>query len=89
VETELAVSGWRVEPLRWATDAGAVLAVRGPGDAAVEVLFTIGARGKKSTVGVEFRVADPAGVGGVKPVVEAVAGLLREPPAPGAQAASA
>ncbi len=78
VEAELAVPGWRVEPLRWPTDANAVLPVRGPGDACVEVGFTIGARGKRSTVGVEFRSVDPSDGG--KAVIEALVGLLRERP---------
>jgi hypothetical protein len=57
-----------------------VLLVRGPGNACVEVRFTIGARGKRSTVGVEFRSADPAGDGGVKVVMEALVEILRERP---------
>ena len=79
VEAKFAISGWHVEPLRWATDAGAVLAVRGPGDACVEVRFTIGVRGKRSTVGVEFRSSDRNGDGDVKAVIEALVETLREP----------
>ena len=81
VAAELAVPGWHVEPLRWPTEASAVLAVCGSGDARVEVRFTIGARGKRSTVGVEFRPADPNGDGGVKAVIEALVEILRERPA--------
>jgi hypothetical protein len=77
VEASFAMSGWHVEPVRWATDAGAVLAVRGPGDACVEVRFTIGVRGKRSTVGVEFRASDGNGDG--KAVIEALVDTLREP----------
>ena len=57
-----------------------MLAVRGPGNACVEVQFTVGARGRRSTVGVEFRSTDPTGDGGVKAVIEALVEMLREPP---------
>ena len=80
-ETDFALSGWHVEPLRWPTDGSAVLAVRGAGDASVEVRFTIGARGKRSTLGIEFRSADPTGDGGVKAVIETLVEILRERPA--------
>jgi len=85
VEANLAVPGWHVEPLRWPTEGSAVLAVRGPGDASVEVRFTIGARGKRSTVGVEFRPAEPTNGG--KAVIEALVEHLREQPDPPASAA--
>jgi len=81
VAGELAVPGWRAEPLRWPTESSAVLAVCGSDGARVEVRFAIGARGRKSTVGVEFVPTDPAGDGGVKVVMEALVELLRERPA--------
>jgi MoaA/NifB/PqqE/SkfB family radical SAM enzyme len=88
VEANFAVPGWRVEPLRWPTEGSAVLAVRGPGDASVEVCFTIGARGKRSTVGVEFRAPEPTN--GRKAVIEALVEHLRErPDAPGPAAVRA
>ena len=59
--------------------------VRGSGDASVEVRFTIGARGKRSTVGVEFHPAEPTN--GSKAVIEALVEHLRERPAPPASAA--
>jgi MoaA/NifB/PqqE/SkfB family radical SAM enzyme len=80
VETDFAVSGWHVDPLRWSADAGAVLPVRGPDDACVEVRFTLGARGKRSTVGVEFRSVDASD--GSKVVIEALVNILRERPVP-------
>jgi MoaA/NifB/PqqE/SkfB family radical SAM enzyme len=80
VDTDFAVAGWQVEALHWPTEASAVLPLRGPGNAGVEVRFTIGARGKRSTVGVEFRPAGPAGDGGVKTVIEALVEILRERP---------
>jgi sulfatase maturation enzyme AslB (radical SAM superfamily) len=79
VAAELAVPGWRVEPLRWPSESGAVLGVHGAGDARVEVRFAIGARGKKSTLGVEFHPADPNG-DGVKTVIEALVETMRERP---------
>jgi hypothetical protein len=80
VEADFSVPGWHVESLRWPTEGNAVLAVRGSADASVEVRFTIGARGKRSTVGVEFRTAEPAN--GSKAVIEALVELLRERPDP-------
>jgi hypothetical protein len=85
VEANFAVPGWHVEPLRWPTEGSAVLAVRGPGDASVEVCFTIGARGKRSTVGVEFSPAERTN--GSKAVIEALVEQLRERPDPPALAA--
>jgi hypothetical protein len=55
-----------------------VLAVRRPDGASVEVRFTIGARGKRSTVGIEFRPAEPTDGG--KSVIQALVELLRERP---------
>jgi hypothetical protein len=81
VEAEFGVSGWHVEPLCWATEASAVVAVCGSGGARVEVRFTIGARGKRSTVGIEFHQVDPTGDGGVKAVIEALVEILRDRPA--------
>src|SRR5262245_20974264 len=85
VQADFAVPGWQVEPLRWPTEGSAVLAVRGPGNASVEVRFTIGARGKRSTVGVEFHPAEPTNGG--KAVIEALVEPLRERPDPAASAA--
>ena len=79
VTTQLAVPGWLVEPLRWQTESSAVLAVRGSADARVEVQFAIGARGRRSTVGVEFRPAGP-NAGGGKAVIEALVEILRDRP---------
>jgi hypothetical protein len=77
---DFALPGWHVEPLRWPTEDGAVLAVCGSGDARVEVRFTVGVRGKRSTVGVGFHPSDPAGDGGVKAVIEALVEILRDRP---------
>jgi hypothetical protein len=84
VAADFAVPGWRVEPLRWPTETSAVLAVSGSGDARVEVRFAVGARGKKSTVGVEFDPADPNGNGSIKSVIQALVECLRERPTPAA-----
>jgi hypothetical protein len=78
VAADFAVPGWSVGPLRWPTEAEAVLPVCGAGDARVEVRFVVGARGKRSTVGVEFQPV--AANGGVKPVIEALVEALRERP---------
>ena len=86
VATDFAVPGWHVEPLRWTNEGSAVLGVGGAHDARVEVRFTIGARGKRSTVGVEFHPVDPTGDDGVKPVIQALVEVLRERPAATASA---
>ena len=78
VESDLAVPGWRVDALRWPGNARAVLPVRGPGNACVEVRFTIGARGRRSTVGIEFI---PRGDGAPKDVMEVLVAILRQSPA--------
>lgn len=80
VGAEFAVPGWHVEPLRWTTESSAVLAARGSGDARVEIRFAIGARGKRSTVGVEFHPADPNGDATIKTVIQALVETLRERP---------
>ena len=85
VAAELAVPGWQVEPLRWPAETTAVLAVRGSADARVDLRFTVGARGKRSTVGVEFQSVDPTGDGAVKGVIEALVEVLRERPAASAR----
>ena len=80
VERDFALTGWRLKPLRWPTEWTAELAVSGPGEASVDLCFTIGARGKRSTVGIDFRSVDPGGDDGVKTVIEALVALLREAP---------
>jgi hypothetical protein len=82
VKRNFALSDWGVEPLRWPTEMTAELPVRGPGGASIDVCFAIGARGKRSTVGVGFRSADPRGDGGVSAVIDALVALLREAPGP-------
>lgn len=71
------VPGWRVEPLRWSSDVDAVLAVRGANEAGVELRFAIGARGKRSAVGVEFHPLDANGGDGVRAVIETLVEILR------------
>lgn len=82
VAVDLSVPGWRLEPLRWESESRAVLAVAGPEEARVEVRFTIGARGKRSTVGVEFHPVDAAGDGAVSALIGSLVEILRERPEP-------
>jgi MoaA/NifB/PqqE/SkfB family radical SAM enzyme len=72
------VSGWQLAPLRWTTESTAALVARGPGGARVDLRFTVGARGKRSQVGVDFGSTAPTENDGVKAVIETLVALLRE-----------
>ncbi len=50
--------GWRLEPLRWPAETTARAGRARPRRRQVDVCFTLAARGNRSQVGVDFRVAD-------------------------------
>jgi MoaA/NifB/PqqE/SkfB family radical SAM enzyme len=78
LNTRFLLPGWQLEPLHWEAEATAALVARGPGGARVDLRFTVGARGRRSQVGVDFRSADPVGEGAVERAVELLVDLLRE-----------
>jgi hypothetical protein len=81
--------GWRFEPLAWPTEATGELVARGPGGARIDVCFTLGARGSRSQVGVDFRVIDAADPHSVRAAIDQFVGVLRSSrPTPGATAAA-
>ena len=91
LQSRFAVPGWRLERLRWPSDSAAELTARGPGGASVDVRFSIGARGNRSQIGVDFGVAERSDDNRLKPVVDQLVALLRgaqsgERPASGAAA---
>jgi hypothetical protein len=77
LHSRFAVPGWRLEPLRWPSESSGELVVRGPGDARVDALFSLGVRGNRSQVGVEFRPADPGESDGARAIIDALVALLR------------
>jgi MoaA/NifB/PqqE/SkfB family radical SAM enzyme len=82
LQTRFAIPGWHLEPLRWPTETAAEIPLRGPGGAGVDVCFTLGARGNRSQVGVDFRPANASDPRGVKPVIDELVALLRGPQPP-------
>jgi hypothetical protein len=91
VQSRFARPGWWLEALRWPQADVAELTVRGPEAARIDVRFTLGVRGTRSQVGVDFRIGEGAAGNGVKPVVDELALLLRGTPSgePAAAAAAA
>jgi hypothetical protein len=77
LRNRFALPGWHLEPLRWPTEGTAELVARGARGDLVEVRFTLGARGGRSQVGVEFRPADTSDRASCKPVIDELVLLLR------------
>jgi hypothetical protein len=82
LHNHFAVAGWRLEALRWPNETAAELSVRGPGGIGVDVCFTLGARGNRSQLGVDFRPASGSDPNGVKAVIDELVALLRGPQPP-------
>lgn len=78
--------GWRLERLRWPSDTTGELVARGPGGARVDLCFTLGVRGNRSQVGVDFRPAPTSDQSNVKAVIDEFVFVLRgtQPAAPSA-----
>ena len=90
LQSRVALPGWHLEPLRWPTDNLGEVVARGPDGARVDVRFTLGARGNRSQVGVDFRIADESDPRSVKAVINELVVLLRGPqPASGASTSAA
>jgi MoaA/NifB/PqqE/SkfB family radical SAM enzyme len=69
--------GWHLEQLRWPDETTGQLVARGPDRARVDVRFTLGARGNRSQVGVDFQPADETDPATVKGVINELVQLLR------------
>jgi MoaA/NifB/PqqE/SkfB family radical SAM enzyme len=78
LQRRFARPGWHLEPLCWPTDATAELIASGPGAARVAVRFTLGARGHRSQVGVDFQPVEPRDPSSAKAVIDELVLLLRE-----------
>ncbi|HSP99230.1 MAG TPA: radical SAM protein, partial [Candidatus Dormibacteraeota bacterium] len=93
LQGRFAAPGWRLERLRWPSDSAAELTAHGPAGTSLDVRFSIGARGNRSQIGVDFGVAERSDDSRLKPVVDQLVALLRgapagERPSPGAAALS-
>lgn len=73
------VPGWRLETLRWPQPEVAELTAVDPAGTRVDVRFTLGARGNRSQLGVDFGLAERDGDPRLRAVVDALIGLLRGP----------
>lgn len=78
LQSRFARPGWYLEPLHWPTDTIGELVARGPAGARVDVRFTVGERGGRTHVGVDFRAAAGSDPSGVEPVIKEFVILLRE-----------
>lgn len=80
LQARFAHPGWRLERLRWANETTAELAACGPDGARVGVRFTLGVRGTRSQLDVDFRVSDGAEPAGIKAAVGELVSVLRAAP---------
>ncbi len=87
LQSRFALPGWYLEPLRWPTEMAGELAARGPGQAQVDVRFTLATRGNRSQVGVDFRLNDGDEPGSAKAAIDTLVVLLRGAQAPATAAA--
>ena len=77
LQSRFALPGWRLDRLHWPTATTGELVARGPDGARVDLRFTLGARGNRSQVGVDFRPAEISYQRSVKAVIDQLAVLLR------------
>ena len=77
LQSRFAVPGWHLERLRWPTETTGEVVAQGPGGARVDLRFTLGARGNRSQIGVDFRPADSSDQGRVKAIIDEIVVLLR------------
>jgi hypothetical protein len=80
--------GWHFEPLSWPSEGTGELVARGPGGARVDVCFTLGARGSRSQVGIDFRVAEASDPHSVRAAIDELVEVLRGPRPAAASAAA-
>ncbi|MEO8601933.1 MAG: radical SAM protein [bacterium] len=89
LQSRFVMPGWRLDALRWPSDDTGALRANGPDGAHVEVRFTLGTRGNRSQVGVDFALGDATDQPRSKAVVDELVGLLRGTPAPAGASADA
>jgi MoaA/NifB/PqqE/SkfB family radical SAM enzyme len=77
LQDRFAMPGWYLEQLSWANDTMGELVARGPNRSRVDVRFTLGARGNRSQVGIDFRTADTTDEGSAKAVISELVALLQ------------
>lgn len=77
LQSRFALPGWQLGPLHWPDEAAAEVVARGPGETRVDLLFTLGARGSRSQVGVSFRPGESCDSDNLRPVIDEIAQLLR------------
>jgi uncharacterized Fe-S cluster-containing radical SAM superfamily protein len=77
LESRFVRPGWYLERLRWPNQTTAEVVARGPEGARVVACFTVGARGNRPQVGVDFQLPDGGDQRRIKPVVEELIALLR------------
>ncbi len=77
LHSRFALPGWHLDRLHWPTATTGELVARGPDGARVDLRFTLGARGNRSQVGVDFRPADSRDQRSLKAVIDQLAVLLR------------
>jgi MoaA/NifB/PqqE/SkfB family radical SAM enzyme len=69
--------GWRLDELRWPTETTGEVVARGADGGRVDLRFTLGIRGNRSQVGVDFRFAETADRAGMKAATDHLVSLLR------------
>jgi hypothetical protein len=79
LQNRFAMPGWCLEQLSWPNETTGELIARGPNCARVDVRFTLGARGKRSQVGVDFRTDGDGEESTIKGVINELVALLRPP----------
>ncbi len=84
LQSRFAFPGWHFEALHWPSETTGELVARGPDGARVDLCFTVGVRGNRSQVGVDFRPAVSSNQSNVRAVIDEVVFVLR-----GAQSAAA
>jgi hypothetical protein len=77
LQNRFAMPGWRLEQLCWPNETTGELVARGPNCARVDVRFTLGTRGNRSQVGVDFQPADETDPANAKSVINELVQLLR------------
>jgi hypothetical protein len=77
LRSRFAHPGWHLDELRWPSETTGEVAARGADGARVVLRFTLGIRGNRSQVGVDFRFAETADRAGMKAATDHLVSLLR------------